>query len=283
MEVIYLDILIMINLTVDFLLLTITARLAGRHVSMGRILCGASIGALFAVISILRLPFISNAIIRLATALFMVYVTFGKKISIFRIYFLFIAISCALAGFTTALWFITGSNIGTVGSYYFEVPIKIVICACILSYVCISWLFSGVAKHGIVNQTTQSVLISAFDKTEKFELLLDSGCDLYDPISGKAIIILERQAVYKLLPSTLKFLCVDIQTQNISDIFLKIPSEHRNLFRLVPFNAVGTQGGMLLIFSLQDAKTIDGEKLDVYVAISPQKISNGRYEGLIGI
>lgn len=283
MEVVYLDVLVLVNLAVDFLLLVATMRLAGLFVPRWRLAAGALIGALFAGLSVFPVPpLLTGLPARLAVGFLMVFLAFGKSAPLLRLYALFLATSCALAGVSVALWLATGTPLQQGGVYYFEVPFRIVAGACVLAYVLTGFLFRGAAKHGAVHRTTEAVSLTAFGRTARFTLLLDSGCDLTDPVSGRPVLVLERAAATRLLPAELRFLCA-VLPAGAAEALTRIPETHRAAFRLLPYNAVGTAGGLLLMFRPQIAAHEDGKPFETYVAISPHRIANGRYEGLIGV
>lgn len=283
MEVIYIDVLAALNLVVDYLLLAATARLAGVFVTRLRLACGALIGAAYAVVSVLPVPaMVLWAPARLAAGFGMVLLAFGRQASLGRLYILFLAVSCGFAGITAALYFMTGTPLGAGGVYYVDIPLRVVLSACALAYVLTGFLFRGTAKHGVVRQTTERILLDAFDQSASFTLLLDSGCDLTDPVSGRPVLLLERQATARLLPPELGFICTALARQNAAEVLPRIPQKYRAQFRLLPFQAVGTAGGLLLMF--RPARAVrSGKSFETYVAISPQRIANGRYEGLIGL
>lgn len=284
MEVVYIDVLAVLNLGLDFLLLVMTARLAGVFARRVRLLLGALLGALYAVLTAFPLPLLLTWFpVKLAVGFLMVLLAFGKSEALWRLYALFLAISCAFAGLTAALTFLTGTPLGEGGVYYLDVPLRVVLGACVLAYVMAGLLFRGTAKHGFVHKTTECVTLSAFGHTESFSLLLDSGCDLTDPASGRPVLVLERQAVARLLPAELRFLLPALAMGGAAEALPRIPEDHRQMFRLLPFSAIGTAGGLLLMFKPAAAVREDGKTFETYVAISPHRIANGRYEGLIGV
>ena len=52
---------------------------------------------------------------------------------------------------------------------------------------------------------------------------------------------------------------------------------------LLPFHAVGTDGGLLLYFRPDSVLRADGTALDCVCAVSAVSIGQGAYEGLIGV
>lgn len=284
MEVIYADILAAINFGVDYLLLAATIRLAGIPLIRRRIAGGAGLGAFYAVLTILPIgTFAGSLPIKAAAGLGMVRIACGKRSArqTMKLFLLFLLVAFGFGGCTSAFYFMTGTCLTQNGVYYLEVPLPIVLSACILAYVLSGLLFQGQAKHGAIQDSVEQVSITAFGKQQEFRLLLDTGNDLTDPMSGKPVIILERESMTKLFPVELQFL-TEVSEADASALFYRIPRQYRSTFSLLPYTAVGTSGGLLLAFRPQKIER-QGRRYEALAAISPQKIARGRYEGLIGL
>ena len=274
-----------INFIVDFLLLLATARLSGIYIGRLRLVAGAALGATYAVCTAYPVPALLLSFpVRLLVGFFMVCLAFGRQArpALVRLYLLFLLVSFGFSGCTMALYFMTGTRLGAHGVYYFEVPLRIVAAACAIAYVLSGLLFRGAAKHGAVQQTAEQVEISLGSRKECFSLLYDTGNDLADPITGRPVLILERRAAARLLPQELLFLCTALNEENCAGLLPRIPDAWRARFRLLPYCSLGNTGGMLLMLR-PDAVKRNGVDYDAYIAISPNRIANGRYEGLIGI
>lgn len=77
MPVLYLDVLIAVNLLIDFLLLSAAARILRLPVRKGRLLAGASVGALSCCMILLPpLPAAVSVLLKLAAAALVIRVTF---------------------------------------------------------------------------------------------------------------------------------------------------------------------------------------------------------------
>ncbi|MCB6365196.1 sigma-E processing peptidase SpoIIGA [Intestinibacillus massiliensis] len=286
MEVVYIDVLAAINFAVDFLLLLATARLAGAYARRARLLAGAAAGAAYAVLTAFPIPGVLLwPPVRLAVGLGMVRLAFGPqgRTALGKRFLLFLLVSFGFAGCTVALYLMTGTRLGHGGVYYFDVPFRVVAAACAISYVLSGLLFRGAAKHGAAHQTAEQVEIGLEGRRERFSLLYDTGNDLSDPLTGRPVVVLERRAAARLLPQELLFVCTGLADGDCAGLLPRIPEPWRGRFRLLPYRSLGNAGGMLLMLRPDTVQRQGGARYDAYVAITPDRIANGRYEGLIGV
>ncbi len=285
MEVIYVDVLFALNFCIDYLLLGATAKLAGLYVRRYRLVTGALVGAGYAVVTVFP---IATALLwipmRFAVGGGMVYLAYGAQSTpqFIKRCLLFLLVSFGFAGCVSALYFATGTYLGQLGAYYMDVPLTVVLSACVLAYVLSGVLFRGTAKHGAVQDTLEVVEICFAGKQERFQMLLDSGNDLTDPISGKPVLVVERHALARILPTELLFLATASGSQDSAGLFSQIPRRYRKRFCLLPYHAVGTKEGMLLALR-PECVLRKGKSYDALVALTPYPIAQGRYEGLIGL
>lgn len=285
MRVIYLDVLAAVNLAMDYVILLATARLAGEYCSRGRILAGASIGAVYAALSVLPgLSAMATLPVQAVAGAAMVRAVFGKReyAVLARLVFLFWLVSFAFAGGALALgrvsdaWFFAG------GGYYIDVPFRVVALAAAVCWVLTGLIFRGQFGHGGVRRTTETVTMAFAGQRQAFELLVDSGNDLSDPASGRPVLVLDRKAAARLLPPEVAVPLTRLGEDNAAQMMTELPARWRGRFRLIPYRALGRENGLLLAFrpdkALRSGKTWDG-----LAAVSPGQIAEGRYEGLIGL
>ena len=103
-----------------------------------------------------------------------------------------------------------------------------------------------------------------------------SGILLCGPVSGKPVVVLERKAAECLLDTKLPFGSASAQ-------LTALPENLAARCGLLPFHAVGTDGGLLLYFRPDSVLRADGTALDCVCAVSAVSIGQGAYEGLIGV
>ena len=92
----------------------------------------------------------------------------------------------------------------------------------------------------------------------------------------KPVVVLERKTAECLLDTKLPFGSASAQ-------LTALPENLAARCGLLPFHAVGTDGGLLLYFRPDSVLRADGTALDCVCAVSAVSIGQGAYEGLIGV
>ena len=282
--VIYLDVLAAVNGTVDYLLLLATARLAGIFPNRRRLLGAAAIGALFAALSVLPpLTFLSGPLWVLLCGILLPGLAFGlDRTRLPRVIVLFLLTAGACAGIVLALSGWTGALLRIGSAYYLNAPIEVVLPAALLCLGAVSILFRGTAGKNGGARPSEIVRLTYGDRTARFLLLQDTGADLCDPISGRPALLLDRSAAKRLLPTSLHPLLDRLRADNAAALLAELPIQDAHRFCLLPYRAVGQDGGLLLAF--RPARVLRGEKESPHlIALLPDPIAGGRYDGLIGI
>lgn len=285
MRVIYLDVLAAVNLAMDYLLLTATARLSSTYCTRLRLLGGAALGAAYAVAGCLPgLAFLSMLSLKALVGFLMVRTTFGARSTaeLVRLTLLFWLVSFAFAGGAFALGQFSDTAFFAGGGYYIDVPIEAVILAAAICWALTGLIFRGGAKTGENRPRIARVHLSFGQRQADFTLLIDSGNDLSDPISGKPALVLDRRAAAQVLPIEVAVPLAGLRADNAAAVLEALPGAYRARFQLLPYRALGKENGLLLAFR-PDSATAHGKPWTGVAAISPERIANGQYEGLIGL
>lgn len=285
MRVIYLDVLAGVNLAMDYLILCATARLSGTFVTRPRLLLGAAGGAGYAVLSCLPgLELLSSLPIQGLAGLAMVRLAFGgrRAAELARLTLLFWLISCACAGGALALGQVSDASFFAGGGYYIDVPLRVVAAAAALCWVLTGFVFRGQAGDGVRGRQTARVRLEFAGQTAEFTLLVDSGNELADPVSGRPALVLDRRAAARVLPVEAAVPLAGLTLGNAPAVLAALPGVCRGRFQLLPYRAVGKESGLLLAFR-PDQAARDGKPWAGLAAISPAQVAGGRYEGLIGL
>lgn len=285
MKVIYIDVLVGVNLAIDYLLLCATSRLSNVYCKRTNLLLGAIIGAIYAVFSCIEpSAFLSSIPIKIIVGFIMVYISFWKQkiLKILKLLVLFLGLSFASAGAVLAVGNASNTNFFAGEGYYIDVPFRVVVATIIFCWVITGYIFRGDASDKISPRKTVNAEVCLNNNCANFTLLVDTGNTLHDPISGKPIIILDRNSVSKLFPSAVSLVINRLSSQSATCVLNNIPDVYKSRFRLVPFNAVGKDNGLLLVFKPDSIKVSD-KTLVGLIAISSNSICSGKYDGLIGV
>lgn len=267
--VIYADILIVINIIVNYLLLRATAAITGCNFKPTRFLLSACAGGIFSLIIFVdNITFILNLAIKTVFLSAMVLIAFGAKslktfLKCFGAFFLAnFAFAGIMLGFTVALS--PNAAIYKNGVVYFDINIFTLTITSVICYAVLN-LISRFTKSRIPQKNIFPIRITYGGKTVEGKALFDTGNTLCDCFSGKPAIITEKDFISLLCENT-----------EITDM--------KN-FRLIPFTTI-KNGGALPAFLADKAAIMDKGKWieadNVYIAVTEKKIISGGYSALLG-
>ena len=110
--VVYLDSVVFFNALLDYLLVLVSARLAGIPLRRGRyVLCGLLGGLYAAAVFLPGWGFLSDTPVKLAAGVLLALVAFGGERHFLRLTLLTFAVACGLAGTVLALGLAAGQSI----------------------------------------------------------------------------------------------------------------------------------------------------------------------------
>lgn len=252
---VYLDLVILLNFGVDFLLLLGTNRLSGFSSRMFRLLLSAGIGGVYA--GICMMPgffFLSNTLWRMVCLGIMATVAFGWNRSALTRGTVFVFLSMALGGIAVGL-----------GKGSFPV---LLLSAAVVAMMCMVGF-----RGSIGSRKYAEVALTYHDKVYHLTALKDSGNTLTDPITGRRVLIAGPKLAWDVFGMT---------PEQLSDPIGTMEQGNLQGFRLIPYRAVGQSCGMLLATSFEKV-VIDGQYTNPLVAFAPNRFGKGEvYQALTG-
>lgn len=293
MPVIYIDVLIALNLFIDFLLLSLTARVLRRPHRRWRLVVGALCGGVCACTILLpALPLPAQALLGAAQAALLVRVAFawhGFRGYLCEVGVLF-AVSAVFAGVCQAVWFFVAPAGFVVfnGVVYYDVPPLLLVALTLLSYGVV-WLYDRLTHKKVPASHSYRLTVTYGGQSATVRALHDTGNGLTDCFSGRPVVVVEREALLPLLPASLR----DVRARDvIGGLGGGTPQAEgatrtavNARLRLIPFRSVGGEG--LLPAFLPDALAVTdlaGRTLDIsggYVALA-DALGRGEFQALIG-
>ena len=274
---VYVDILFLINFSMDFLCFSLVSVLFCRRISPYRIALASLVGGAYAVLS-LFFPF-GGILLLLSDILSCLLMCLIKEIghpirpvALFREAIVYTGVSMMLGGIMTA----TYRALNEIG-----IPESLSDTSDGVS----AWLFlllaligggaslfgSRFLKRGI-SEKTYCAEVHLLGRRARFHARIDTGNLLTDPISGCPAAALDLDAAHRLLPE-LK----ETALKSPSAILPLLPQELRARARLLPVTSV-TGEGILLAFRTDGVLlseregASDGERFALLVAISSVKL-----------
>lgn len=279
MTAVYIDVLFLLNLVVDYLLLMASARIAGEQIVRGRIALAALTGAIYAAAIFLPgFGWLSRPLCKLCLAVLMVLIAFGSSRRLLRLLFVFAAASSALGGVVLALQLVgTGGLTLENGVLYTGFDLRILLVTVILCYVALNLIFERAALHGGARRDLNRAGVVFEGRTVFFTVLIDTGNTLRDPIYNRPVMVVEARVLKDLLPAEVDPADPVVSMERIHKLGI------HSRFRLLPYKAVGVAHGILLAFQSDKVAIGKKEYKGLLVALSPTPVSDGGgYQALIG-
>lgn len=276
-QIIYGDILFIVNFSMDFLALFITAKIMHMKLKIGAPVLAAALGSLYAVASMF---YFGNAVIgtllHIGVSCLMCYIVFGTGGTLFylRSSLLFWAVSFSLGGTMTALFNLVNRRRGqiymngSITEVYSEIPLF-----WIVLFAALSGIISIVYGRFLKRKNTERIIsvTAEFEgRMINLECICDSGNFLREPVSGRPVIITGYTNLYPLLPPELHYVFKRKNTAALSDISIK----YMKHVRIIPVSTIGHSG--ILLGFLPDRITVDGIGRDACIAIDNNVNSVGK-------
>ncbi len=274
MPVIYIDVLVILNLWVDFLLLSATARLRKTPVKKQRLLLGAFCGAVGSCALFLPPLFWWQALlIRIGGTLLLARIAFpfvGWR-RFFGDVLTFAVLGAVFAGVANMLWyFVSPAGLWVVnGVVYYDAPASLLIVFTAVSYGAVC-LFDHINRKKVPRGGKYTLFLRHGGKNVVCSCLYDTGCTLKEPFSGKPAAVIDAVAAKDILP-------VGWQQRDTDATAVKL--------RFIPFKSLGGEG-LLPAFQPEYMAIADegGAKKDItgsFLAVS-EGLLNGEYVALVG-
>ena len=273
MTVVYVDSVFVLNGLMDYLLLLVTARLAGIPLRRRRYLLAALAGAAYAVAVFLPgMGFLSAPPVKAAAGVLMALIAYGGEARLARLTLLFFALSCALAGSVLALGLLAGGSVPvTRGVFYTDVDARVLLAAATAAYGLVRVVFRAAARSGVEGRLVP-VRIAVDGKTAELTALWDSGNTLRDPGDGQPVLVVAPGSLRGILPAAAARLCTPEALHAPAELLAP---------RLAPYRAVGVRGGLLVTVRSEWTQIGTQRHPGLRLALSPTALGDG-YAALWG-
>lgn len=292
MPTVYADILFFINAGMDYLCFCLTARLLHRPLSLPRAALGAAVGGVYAVLALLiTAGRIAALCVDVGVCLLMCVLVFGsgrtRARGILICTGVYLLTSMILGGVMTALY-----TLGNRAGLSELLPTgEDGLSAWLFALLALSGgvvtLWGGRIFHRSGSVSACRVTVEIDGQTVTFDGMVDSGNLLRDPIGGRPVIVVDRGAVSRILPTDL---CSAIHSENpFSSITAEVATK-----RGIRFIPTATATGETILVALSPDRlslTVDtphGERTapsDALIAVTslpPPKGPEGhRYDALV--
>ena len=251
---IYIDVLICINIIIDYFLINITGSILKTKCLLLRQVLGAVTGAMCSLsILIPQNLSVISYIIRFLSAPIIIYIVYGKanKKLFFQRVSCFLLCSFAFSGLFFVIFQIAKPQnlIVKGGVVYYNLSAVVLVLVSLVVYL----LLTFIAKYFKTNNTlTKKVLVVCNETRLLLNCIIDTGSNLKEPFSEKPVLIINHRFQNKLNTDGL-------------------------LTRVIPFYTVSNEG-MFLGFRPNCAKLFNCSEeipLDIYITFSHKNFADG--------
>ncbi|AKL95617.1 peptidase U4, sporulation factor SpoIIGA [Clostridium aceticum] len=290
--VVYAEYVFLENFIMNFVILSLTAKFGKKATGKGKLLAASSISALYAfIIFFPSLHFLFSIVMKIACSMIIIILAFTpyRFKDFFRLLGIFYLITLVFGGAGFAIFYFTNFNgIISNGIFYItDISVKNIFIAGGVGYILINFCWGYLQKQLSKEKILMKIKIEIDGTTAEVTGMVDTGNSLVDPISKYPVIIVEYEAIIHLLPQEVQRLFGRSGKPNFAQVALLLDgSSWLTRFRMIPYNALGTENGMLIGFK-PDFVSIEKEEdsksiKEIIIAIYDRKLSKaGEYKALL--
>lgn len=291
-NVVYIDVLIVINIFVNYFLLLTTSRALHESVTRKRLILSSLFGSVFSLI--ILLPPINNfimALIKLIISFILIYFTFGYggyRVLLKRV-LVFFVINFIFAGSMLAIWMF----IGPIGMFYnngvayFNISVEILVISTIAAYFIVK-LFHYISERRVSKDQLYEIMIELNGKELKLKGFVDTGNTLCDVFTGVPVSITSLDYIIDIIPNDLLDIFIE---KNIDHTFAERLSNHEwsKKIKLIPYNVISESSLMLafkpdkiVLTQRNNSKLVKSKKINTLIGISKSnKVFGDQYNLLL--
>ena len=283
---VYLDIILLENICMNYIILLATGIINKCKISHFRILVSSVLGAIYAIITYLNIfEVYSNIIFKIILSIVMMYIAYLAKEprKLFKELIIFYLTSFAFGGISFALlYMINPSQVKLrngvfVGTY----PLKIVLMGGMIGFLIIIIAFRSYKGRMNKKDIYYDIKIKIADKEIDTKAIIDTGNFLKEPITGFPVVVVERSLMYDIMPKSLLNNIDEILGGNLEKID---EPEYISRIRVIPYSSLGNKNGMLLGIKADEViienKVINNIILGIY---KDSLTKMGEYRALVGL
>ena len=267
---IYIDILLITNLFINFLILQITDSLLNCNSPFLRLILGSTVGAVSSLIILLpEMDIILSLLLKLFFAVIIIFISF--KISSFRrlmsLLFTFFLSSLLFAGILFALWmlFLPTQAQFSNGVVYLDISPLLLIVSSTVCYGVVT-LLEKLFMRKTPKSSTADLTVAVGTKKVKLHAFVDSGNYLRDAITGLPCIVAEFGALKPLFDSK----TANIMQSADPSLIHTLSKDWSKRIRIVSYDSIGGSG-LLLAFRPDKVEAL-GLPVECIIAVQNRPI-----------
>ena len=290
---IYVDVVLIENLIMNYIILYATAIILKRKIKNTRLILASLLGAIYSIISyISNIEIYSTMLLKIILSIIIIYIAFnaqnikqlGKDLLIFYL------TSFVFGGAAFALIYIVKPQdiLMKNGLFLGTYPLKTVILAAIVAFIILITAFTIVKSKFNKKDMFCEIEVELNNKLIETKAMIDTGNLLKEPITNTPVIILEHTLLYDCMPKEILNNLDKILGGDFEAIPEEIKQEYISRLKLIPFSSLGKQNGMLVGIKADKIKIVQEEQENEYENIiigiyNKSLTKRGEYRALIGL
>ena len=290
---IYIDIVLIENLIMNYIILFTTAVVLKIKVNHIRLILASLLGAGYSIIAYMGIIKVySSIILKIILSVLIIYIAFNpqniKKMC--KDLLLFYLVSFVFGGAAFALiYIIKPQNILMKnGLFLGTYTLKTVMLGAVVAFCIIIGAFAIIKNKISKKDMFCEIEILINQKKIKTKAVIDTGNMLKEPITNVPVIVVEHILLYSCMPKEILNNLKEIMGGDFKNIPCDIQEKYISKLKLIPFSSLGKQNGMLIGIRPEYVKVITDEQekinKNVIIGIYEKSLTKkGEYQALIGI
>lgn len=290
---IYIDIVLIENLIMNYIILFTTAVVLKIKVNHIRLILASLLGAGYSIIAYMGIIKVySSIILKIILSALIIYISFNpqniKKMC--KDLLLFYLVSFVFGGAAFALiYIIKPQNILMKnGLFLGTYTLKTVMLGAVVAFCIIIGAFAIIKNKISKKDMFCEIEILINQKKIKTKAMIDTGNMLKEPITNVPVIVVEHILLYSCMPKEILNNLKEIMGGDFKNIPCDIQEKYISKLKLIPFSSLGKQNGMLIGIRPEYVKVITDEQekinKNVIIGIYEKSLTKkGEYQALIGI
>lgn len=288
---IYIDIVLLENLIMNFIILLATGLTLKEKIKSIRLILASLVGAIYSVISYLSiLEIYQSMILKIILSIVIIYIAFNPQTmkKMWKDLIIFYLTSFVFGGAAFALIYIVKPQdiLMKNGLFLGTYPLKTVFLGAIIAFIIIMVAFTVVKSKISKKDVFCEIEIGLNKKTIKTTAMIDTGNMLKEPITNTPVIVVEHTLLYECVPKEILNHLDELLGGDFGNVPEEIKKEYVTKLKLIPFSSLGKQNGMLLGMKADFVEIKNGEsekkKDDIIIAIYNKSLTKrGEYRALL--
>jgi len=261
---IYVDIIIIENLIMNFIILYATGLILKNKISFWKLLLASLIGAIYSALQYMyNTKILSNIIIKIILSIVIIIIAFHPQNikKMFKQLTLFYLTTFTFGGVATYLIYVLKPQniIIKNGMYVGTYVLKVIFIGAILGTIILIVSFK-MSKNKITKKDMIcKVSIKLNGKEVILDTMVDTGNMLKEPITGNPVVVVEKNSLYDVIPKEILNNTDSILGGDFEKIPDDIKQEYIPKLKFIPFSSLGKQNGMLIGIKPEKLKVINEE------------------------